>query len=621
VRLFRVGVIVCISAALALGGCSGGGGSAPKLGSTSGSTTSGGSSATLTVRVNLPASGALPLFTKRARQDAAKLRAGTRHAQSITLGSVAFVGTLYPGYAGATPVSTTLVQNTSSLPSSVSLGFNNVPAGNNEWVVVNVVGYDSPNATGSSYDLGQLGGLASVGAPPALASIDTNSTLRLQVELSAMYAGIISTYDLQNTSALDGNIGGFILGNSPSPATGLFTNTQLDTFLNGLYPIFSRTLAISGSTLTTSTASLVYDYRNPVETDFVQNVTSAVAQLEALDEPLASGVGEQIPYVYGNPFDFLNGAATAPHTPPSGQQTAVADAVFAEEFDAPTGAITLQHVYGGNLIVGMSSLASPTSIPPPYYGGFISVAGRAQSNTTNAVVPIGNTTANITFNDPQWAAVGNNDIPYEPVEPSNDIFDYSCLAAQCLNFNELSISGGSPTQVTVAQDTWNPWALTGSSWEMCVGLDCFAVVNGATYTSRSPFYDNGGKLGYYNWHATSGAATAVTQSGTQYAIAYSGGTSGYIGTSVAAWYAPGMVVSVTSTAPAGTIWYLTVSCPDGTFQNSGVEQGGVAKFAMASLSTIEQCSSTQIGFGLPSGSASSGTIDIGPFGYSGALGD
>jgi hypothetical protein len=620
VRAVRIGVIFVISWALALTGCSGGGSDTARIaggstsgGSTSGSTTS--ASAALTVRVTLPASGLLPLWSKRARADAARVRAGGRHAQAVSLKSVAFEGTLYPGASDSTPINVTLVQNTSSLPASVSLGFNNVLPGDNEWVVVNVVGYDSPNATGSSYVLGQLGGLANVGSPPAFASIDTNSTLRLQVVLAAMYAGIISSWDLLNTPALDPNIGGFITGTSPSATTGLFSNAQVVSFLNGLYPIFSRTLVLSGSILTTSTASIVYDYRSGAEQAFVQNVYGTSYALTGLDAPVTAPAGEQIPYVYGSPFGLFDDSFLPPHTPPSGQQVGYPDDIDALEFDAPTGTVTIQHAYGGNLIAGMSSISSPTAVPPPYYGGLISVAGRAPNDTTSATIPITNTTADMTFVDPQWAQMGSR--TWE-AGPANNIYDAQCISGACLaQFNALYVAYHSTTKVGVEVDQWNPWALGGSQYVACVALDCFPVTSGATYDSRSPFYDSGNVLSYYNWQAISGAATGVTQSGSQYAIAYSGGTSGYIGSSQAAWFVPSMDVVFQTNAPDGTIFYLTLSCPDGTLQNSGATNGGEAVFTLTSVTSVEQCSTIQIGFALPPGSATSGTINIGPFGYDG----
>jgi hypothetical protein len=606
----RLPAVAGLSALIALAGCSGGG-SGPLRGSSQAGSAAGTVSAgsgTLSVHVALPSSGLLPLFTARARTDAARIRDGVRKRLSITLGSVVFEGTLYPGYAGGTPVKTSYVQNTSSLPSSVTLGFNNVPAGNNEWVVVNVVGFDSPNATGSSYDLGQLAGFASVGAPPALASIDTNSSLRLQVALAAMEAGIISTYDLQNTTALDANIGGFITGTSPNPATGLFTNAQLATFDAGLYPIFSRTLAISGSIATPSYASIVYDYRNPAELDFIANVDSSLEQLAQLDYPNLA----QLPYVYGNPFSSASNSSSA-STPPSGQQTGQFPGAEAILISAPTGAVTVRNVYGGNLIVGMSAQPGPTTTGPPYYGGFIGVAGRPQSNTTSATVPISNTTVNMAFVDPQWSNMGSSAVRLKPT-PTN--FGYACAGETCPDaFGAYHVTGTSSTEVTVSMDSWNPFALTGSGWDICTGIDCFPLSNGSQVNSRTPFFDSGTDLPYYNWKPNGGAVTGVTAVPGSYAIAYSGGLSGYIATTTSAWFFPAMVMAVNLSAPDGTVVYVTLYCPTGTFSNSGVLKSGFTSFDLSSVTSTVQCPSTQIGFTLPAGTPTSGTLDISYFGY------
>jgi hypothetical protein len=121
--------------------------------------------------------------------------------------SLVFTGTLYPGYAGALPVTVNVTQNTTALPPSVTLSFNNVPTGNNEWVLIDVEGYASPSGAGSRSDLGQLGGLISVGALPGAITVDGGSTLRLQLALAAMGDGLISTYDLVNETNLDSDLG------------------------------------------------------------------------------------------------------------------------------------------------------------------------------------------------------------------------------------------------------------------------------------------------------------------------------------------------------------------------------------------------------------------------------
>jgi hypothetical protein len=616
--------LVGLCASLALAGCSGGGGagSLAKISAGGGIAGSAGgsvapASGALTVRVNLPSVASLPLFTKRARTDAARIRTGsTRRPLSITLGSVRFNGTLYPGYAGGAPVGTTLLQNTSSLPSSVTLGFNSVPAGNNEWVYVDVIGYDSPNGQGSSYDLGQLAGFASVGSPPALASIDTNSTLRLQVALSAMRAGEISTYDLQNTSALDANIGGFITGIAPVAGIGLYSNAQLDSFVTGLYPIFNRTLVVSGSILTPSYASVVYDYRNPAELNFVNNVNATYYALESPDNP-ATPPDSSAPIVYGNPFLGNEGDQTSSQTPPAGQQTGAFHQANAVLVAAPTGTITLQHVYGGNVIVGMSAqTGAAVTSAPPYYGGFIGLGGRPQGNTANASVPISNTTVNMAFVDPQWANMGNN---LEFVSPAQTGFVEHCAGDTCPELSEVYVTGTSSTEVTVSVNAWNPWALTGSGEQICTGIECFPLSNGMQYTSESPFYDSGEDLAYYNWKPDGGAVTSVTSAVLSYSIAYSGGLSGYIGTTTPAWFFPGMLMGLESSAPAGTIFYFTLYCPTGTFSNSGVWTGSYAEIVMSSITSTVHCGATQIGFTLPAGSATSGTISLAYFGYESTL--
>jgi hypothetical protein len=89
----------------------------------------------------------------------------------VGIQSIVATGTVYPGYSGNLPVTVSTTINTTSIPSSIALSFNNVPTGNNEWVTVDVQGYDGANGVGSHYDLGQLAGLVNIGSSTTSATI------------------------------------------------------------------------------------------------------------------------------------------------------------------------------------------------------------------------------------------------------------------------------------------------------------------------------------------------------------------------------------------------------------------------------------------------------------------
>ena len=638
-RLFSTAIV----SALGVAGCSGGGSgpAAPTTPKGSVATSMPGSALSrLTVKVVVPSSGQLPQLTTQARKDA--LRVKQRFGTSPKLGSIVFTGTLYPGYAGATPIIVSSTVNTTSLPTGVSLGFNNVPAGNNEWVIVDAMGYDSANGTGSHYDLGEFAGLASTGSPPAFATLDGGSTLRLQLALEAMGYGILSTYDLQNETSLDTDLGNLIgnSGQSANSATGLFTNSQLTSLIGTMYAQYNRTLTIQGSINAPEVASLVDDYRSPVEDDYFENVSNTEYALSPLDNP---PVAAPYPVVYGAPTYFYDngqqeeieaarkpkrgamrpliaispppGVGVPPHTPGSGTQQPGDLTYYAEEFDASGGSVTLLHVYGGALIVGMSAQPTTTSTPPPFYGGFVGLGGRAVNDSTTETVPISTTDVGISITDPQTVAMGYDPYSYEGGQevPANDYFETECdyVGENCVQpFNNFATTiVGNVENVTL--DSWNPFAFLSSSLEFCTGIDCFPVENDGSYAARSPFYDNGTDLAYYDWSAAGGAVTTVTQVAGGYKVAYSGGTSGYIGTTHSDVFFQGQQVEILSTFPNGTILYLNATCaPNGNIAATGIVKGSETEIYLTQAPAVVSCSSTSIGFSLPSGAPASGSYII-----------
>lgn len=596
-----------------LANCAGGGPKAiPSPGSSSGPVTPSGK-ASLTATVDL--SSGVTLLSKKARTSSAhgqRLKvAGVRTAASVTqIGSVVFDGWLYPSYAGAVPVEDRVIVNTSSVPSTASLTFNNIPAGNNEWVIVGVSAYDSPNATGSSVYLGELGGLANLGQPPAYVTVDAASTQRLQVALNAMYQGLFSTYDLQNRP-LDSILSSYIAGSGQTvdSATGLFSQSAMGQLMNGLYnnSQYSHTMQVkSNNTSAASLATIVWDYRNPNEVNYVANVTSIW-----WDFPMGSpGSGTLGFGIVGNPMRS-DGAGTPRTVPSANQPSPVPYYVGAESFDATTGSVTIQHVYGGNLIVGMATLPSTTSSVPPFYGGLVSAPAGWYNVAPVQTVNYANTTITMTVNDPQAAAFGGR-VLYYNTYPIGATFNTYCSAsaAFCVSSQITAVDPNAGT-VTLAINQFNPFALLPNQLQLCADYDCVGISNGATATVRSPFYDAGTNLSYYNWSpcaSCGGAATSVTAAASGYTLAYSGGTNGWITTTRASYAHPNLPINISNSSPVGTTWYVQANCAGQTYQNTGVQSGGYARVVMSSVPSIVQCGVMNIGFSLPSGSPSSGSI-------------
>ena len=645
--MFRVSRIASrvVSAAIALSlatGCSGGSSGpasfAPKgPGAPSGTTPA--TTASLTVKVQLPPGDVLPTLTAKARKDAARAR--HRLTSGPTLGSVIFNATLYPGYAGATPVNASTTVNTTSLPTSATVGFNNVPAGNNEWVIIDVEGYDSANGKGSNYDLGELGGLASVGSPPAYATVNAPSTARLQVALEALDYGIISTYDLQNQTTLDSDLQNVLTNESetPSATTGLFTTSQLVTIIGTLYTGYNRTVTITGSGAGGYIASLVQDYRQPAEQNYLSNIQSTSDALSPEDDP---PLPAPYPIVYGSSASHNSccgfgddvarkrhavrrRAQLPPHTPGSGNQQPGDIDYDAEEFDATAGSVTLQHVYGGALIAGVAGFASPVFNPQsantaPYYGSYVGLAPRAPGNATTETLAVQSSQVDMTIKDPQSIALGSGDYGYSfAQEPTNQIFNINCDYIYNFCFDPFEGDGTGVTvtfpgssDYNIAIDTWNPFALTTSSLEYCTGITCFPEVASGTYTANSPFYDDGEDLAYFNWSPDSATVTSVT-SASGYVIAYSGGTSGYIDTTTPAYFFTGQEAEIRGSFPDNTEIYLNAQCSGTTYSATSLMEDGYAYLYMNSVPSVASCSPIQIGFGLPSGSPTSGSYTFTQF--------
>jgi hypothetical protein len=608
-------VLVAVLAA----GCSGSG-----ITPRTGSTTAQGASQ-ITVTANIAKSG-LAFF----RHDGTAAAAAKRKRLSVGgFKSLVFTGTLYPGYAGALPITVNSTINATSLPSTVTLGFNNVPTGNNEWVIINVVGYDSPGAGGTYSTLGQLGGLLSVGSSPGYITVDGGSTLRLQLALFGMADGLISTYDLVNETSLDSDLGGFIgaSGTPTDPGTGLFTYDNITRLLDNLAAIYNRTITVQGSIATPSTVWVTWDWTNVNERNFSSNVLSTLYEFDPYN-----GTKLSFPIVVGAPVSVYDeGSEVAPHTPASGAN-ATAAYVYALGFDASNGSTTINQVYGGSLRVGVSSQSSATASGPPWYGGYASVVERGKNNSSTVNVNVSNSTDTMTIDDPELSYLGAQDYGAELdpngtyLGPTNPVFYASCETSRC--FGAYSENQGVNTHLvphndgtsTLSFDQFNPWGVPTNAMEYCQlgSNECLPLSTNGTITTHEPWFSDVEDGNYWNAAPSSGDVSAVTVTGGQYKVTYSGGLSGYIAFSLPSnspqYFYNGQELEFFTTMPTGSTVYLDANCGTAAYQTTSPvagPYGTTVLFRLNSVPGLVTCQSTVLGFTLAPGSPSSGSFTIG----------
>jgi hypothetical protein len=599
----------CVLLAL-LAGCSGGG-TAPRLGT---SPSQGASQVRVTADI---AKSGLAFF----RHDGTAAAAAKRKRLSVGgFRSLVFTGTLYPGYAGALPITVNSTVNATSLPSTVTLGFNNVPTGNNEWVIINVVGYDSPNAGGTYSTLGQLGGLLSVGSSPGYITVDGGSTLRLQLALFAMADGLISTYDLANETSLDSDLGSFIgaSGTPADPQTGLFSYDNIARLLDNLAAIYNRTITVKGSIATPSTVWVTWDWSNANEKNFSLNVGSTVHEFDPYN-----GTALNFPTVVGAPYFYYGATAIPPHTPASGTNVATEE-VQAEGFGASNGSATITQVYGGSLRVGVSSQSSTTAVGPPWYGGYASVVERGKNTSSTVTVNVSNSTNMMTIDDPELSYLNAED-PYGTyLGPTNTEYYEQCETSQCFGAYATNDSVTGNTYIAALGDgtsklyfdEFNPWGVPTNAMEYCQegSNECLPLSANGTITTHEPWFSDLEYGDYWNAAPSSGDVTAVTASGSQYIVSYSGGLSGYIAFSLPShspqYFYNGQELVFYTSMPVGSTVYFDANCGSAQYQTTAVVSDGFVLLRLNSVPGLVSCQSTELGFTLAPGSASSGSFGI-----------
>ncbi len=357
-------------------------------------------------------------------------------------------GTLFQSTASATEVTNTQTLTPTSNGVSVSMTFSNVVPANNDWILFDFVAQASD---GSQYDLGDLATLIDITSSGTnLVNLDTNSTLRFQAMITSLGNGI-SSYDLENNAALDSSLASYLTSHpqyTPDPNTGLFSATTAQSIANDLQTTYGRTLTLttSGGTGSSAIYSITYDYTSTAENnldlnacpfDFSSGCANGIfhGSSNAVSGNLAAGVSTPY-FIYGVPLGSgsacgnqvvsANPGATANaqcasaespiHTPGSGASTAYPVVVSAALINGGGNSSITVPVYGGGIIVGAHDRAVINNLVTlPMHGGTVTIAGLppgassqniAQTSTALTVSAVDPQTQALDASGAQWDTSG-----------------------------------------------------------------------------------------------------------------------------------------------------------------------------------------------------------------------
>lgn len=632
-------LVLC--AAFAASACSGGGGSSHFVPQGTVSPAPGASAPISTSSsTNLVVTGT---FTNQAPTLLSPSRPG-RHGQAargrhaaLTFDHIEVTGTLFPGDAAAYTIANTVsIAAPSNGTYSASVPFSNAVAHDNEWAILDFAGVAKD---GSSIELGQLGGILNVsGTSASTASITPATTQTLQVFLALLQTGALSTYDLDNTSALASTLASDIkaTGATTDPTTGLYDASTLQTIYNALAPKFERDVTITTSPATAGAVTVVQDYTNAEELNLVNNgqlfYGESVLQ-EVLDDEFSLAV--QFPIV-GNVIG-TNGCGSV-----ESGLTTTDPAAFPNEPEevqaclVPTNAGTtvIKGIYGGHIIVGATnySYSYGGAIPTSFSGGTTSVAGEAHGSfkTTVDLKAMENT---YTVDDPAGFAFYPSNQEFGSLFATTPYVPTGSLSSTDF---ELPVEVSTPVSVPstysaskdkIVVDTFNPFALPLSDLEICGGIDCYpeSTATSQTLTIGRPFEDLGTDLAYFDWKA-SGSLKSITESGGKgnpYSLDFSASGTGTITSSTASYLSPRESLSLTgSTLPNGTVVTLSVTdTSNAVYSGSATVFEGGLTISMLSVYQLVPTKSISLTFKVPaSGTYTFGALyDEGDGNYTGSL--
>ncbi len=608
------------------------------------STTSGGATpSSLLINGSIPVSGGPQIFANRRRVSAA-----LRRAKSLTFTSISASATLYPGYAGSVPIThTTSVPPPSGSTYSASVSLSNVPAGNNEWIVMTFTGVASD---GSQYALGELSGTVNVSGTSATSSTLTAATTRTtQVLLTMLESGYLSTWDLKNTTTLATTIANAITtsGVQPDAGTGVFDSGGARTIVNAVAPQFLRSIVVSASPEVVGSVTIARDYTSQSELNAMENLEAMLLQVEGIEETtgingvVAFGPADQFLFSLGGIAgggDGTNGSCgdfavfISSHTPPSG--TVIPSTVDSCLAPFNGTATTLKGVYGGDIIVGVTTnpYSGTIASPATFRGGTLKLAARAPGSA-----PVSLTTAStdmpLVVNDPAGYAFGVG-TPFQVV-PSLGTGQYSNTTFEApgvpgAGLGQVSVPqpyAASPASAhTISVDTFNPYAIPATELALCGSVlpGCFQLNATQPFAIKRPFNDGGTDVSYFNWKA-SGDADAVafdTVDGVGYKVTTTAAGAVTLTSSTATALVPRQVIQIWNTLGSGVRWTLTAkdaasnsyvaSAPNGPNNFRG--SGEIATVEMDSVITDVVITEIQ----LTTTSPGAGSFDFGPLLYGAA---
>jgi hypothetical protein len=518
---------------------------------------------------------------------------GTRRTSTaFSFNYVQVDGTLYTADAGSyTLKNSTLISAPSSSVYAASVSFSNVPTGNNQWALLTFTGVAND---GSKIALGELGGLIDVGGSSTnTASLNTATTLSLQLFGTLLGSGLITPYDLDNIPNLSDALAQKIqsTGVTPNAQTGVFDAGGLQQIYNAVAPQFQRSLTITTSPGTPGSVVLVRDYTNAAELNLETNLETFLGDigLPPLDTPNAGSFLLRISGVLGYDLKCGGFGVTRGQLRTAGPPvTPVPSLVRSCSVPNPSGTVNVRNVYGGNLMIGATNdpYDATLSWSPPFNGGWTTAAPRAASGTLgNASVPTASTELAVTVNDPYYAAFPLAVAPFGvyPLFGTGPLSatDFSDVKASPIDPFRYVESGFTGTQETVLIDTFNPWNIPAANLALCdqhaplfVGMvlpSCFQLNATQPFQITRPFTDDGTNLSYYNWSVGGAGGTIVPDgSGTGYDVTPAGAGTVTLATATPTALYARTQFSIVNDLPLGTVWTVTaVGSSGGAHTNTG----------------------------------------------------
>jgi len=433
-------------------------------------------------------------------------KAALSKSNAYTISSVEVDGTIYPGTASAVPVTNKVTLTPSNGTISINMPFSNVPAGNNEWMVLSLLGI-APD--GSKFDLGQLASLVNVSQNQVTpVTLNAASTQTFEVFAALAAQNVFSSLDLQDAT-LGAKLATAIAGagQTPDSATQLYTPLQLNAIANAIAPAYARNLTLSTSTPLTNGGRfyVVADYTNAAENNLQANRNSL------WNFPLTTtGFGPSAI----TPCPIQTTEPVGPGTVPVPSTNNISNC--SSSYDASSGTVTIQNVYGGPLKAGV------TNYYAPYVGAWTSLAGvpSGQTPTTITLTPA-STDVQVTVNDPAgWALPGW----YGCRSGQNCGYSVSTVAGYLNAFRpnlrptnqNMSVpsAGYDATHNIIDVNAWGTVGEDLSGLQLCPSnLDnACTTLNTITPTTtlqvKRLFADSFENLSYYNWQGSTGITTA-----------------------------------------------------------------------------------------------------------------